>query len=384
MASDVSAQPSSATPGMRSQPNGARRLRVLHVVRQYAPARGGLETYVEQLTARQRRRHHVHVLTLNKVFGTDDTLPRFERLDGVPVHRVGWRGTRQFFTPFLSPGWFKKFDIVHMHCTDQLLELVALARSLGGPPYVVTSHGLFFHTESLRRAKEAYLRGVTRFSLKGASAVLAISGNDADIMAKVGVKSELMRNPIEPFAGPLATGEDLIYIGRLSQNKRVELLIDFMAHVRRVDPGAHLHVVGGDPEGLGDGLRQRAWDAGVADGVTFHGFVSREQAEDLCARSRFIASSSRYEGFGLSIIEGMSKGLIPVVHDNAAFRETVELAGMGLLTDFHHPEAAARDFLAWRASDAPMDRAGARAFALTHSWDHVAARLEEIYADALA
>ncbi len=363
---------------------GRKGLRILHVVRQYTPSIGGLETYVEQLVERQARTHRVHILTLDRVFGQPARLSRLERMYHAPVHRIGFVGSRQFFIPFLNPAWLRKFDIVHIHATDQLLDLIHLARLAGAPPYVVTSHGLFFHTASLRRVKEIYLRAITRFSLKGAAAVFAISRNDADIMARVGVDSELMRNPIEPFAPPIADGGDMIYIGRVSQNKRVELLIDVLAAVRRTDLTMRLHIVGGDSEGLTDGVKQRAVDRGVADAVAFHGFVDRAQMEALCAASRYLVSASRYEGFGISLVEGMSKGLLPVVHDNAAFRETVELAGVGLLTQFDDPERAAAAFLAWRDSVGRQDQIAAREFALTHSWDHVVERLEEIYAGARA
>ncbi len=359
-------------------------LRILHVVRQYTPSIGGLETYVEQLVERQARTHRVHILTLDRVFGQPARLSRLERMYHAPVHRVGFVGSRQFFLPFLSPFWLRKFDIVHIHATDQLLDLIHLSRLVGAPPYVVTSHGLFFHTASLRRVKEVYLSAITRFSLKGAAAVLAISRNDADIMGRVGVASELMRNPIEPFAPPIAHGGDMIYIGRVSENKRVGLLIDFLAAVRRVDPAMRLHVVGGDSEGLLNGVKQRAADLGVADAVTFHGFVDRARMEELCGASRYLVSASRYEGFGISLVEGMSKGLLPVVQDNAAFRETVDLAGVGLLTQFEDAERAAAAFLAWRDGVGHDDQRTARAFALTHSWDHVVERLEEIYASARA
>lgn len=363
---------------------GGKGLRILHVVRQYTPSVGGLETYVEQLVERQARAHRVHILTLNRVFAQPARLSRLERIYHAPVHRVGFVGGRQFFAPFLNPLWLRKFDIIHIHATDQLLDVIHLARLVGAPPYVVTSHGLFFHTTSLRRIKEIYLRAITRGALKGAAKVLAISRNDAATMARVGVESELMRNPIEPFGGPIAQGRDLIYIGRLSENKRVGHLIDFLAAARRADPQLRLHVVGGDAEGLGAGLERRAGERGVAEAVTFHGYVERAQMEALCEAARYVVSASRYEGFGISLVEGMSKGLIPVVHDNAAFRETIELAGVGLLTDFDDPEHAAAAFLAWRDGVSRDDQERARAFALTHSWDHVVERLEEIYASARA
>ena len=78
-----------------------------------------------------------------------------------------------------------------------------------------------------------------------------------------------------------------------------------------------------------------------------YGFVAPDDLAVLAARCGFAISTSRYEGYGLSVVEGMSVGLLPVVQRNAAFTETVALSGCGLVTDFEDPEHAATEFLAW-------------------------------------
>ena len=75
--------------------------------------------------------------------------------------------------------------------------------------------------------------------------------------------------------------------------------------------------------------------------------------------STLAVSASEYEGFGLSIVEGMSVGLLPVLHDNAAFRETHRLSQSGLICDFGQPREAAAAFLRWRETTTTGDRARA-------------------------
>jgi glycosyltransferase involved in cell wall biosynthesis len=67
----------------------------------------------------------------------------------------------------------------------------------------------------------------------------------------------------------------------------------------------------------------------------------------------------------------MSVGLVPVMHDNAAFRETFERSGCGLLTDFDDPARAARDFAAWHGGVTRQDREKAARFARAQGWDAV-------------
>lgn len=364
--------------------SGARRRRILHAVRQYLPSVGGLEAYVAQLTARQMRHSDVEILTLNKVFDQPETLPAQEVVDGVPVTRAPFIGRRKLFYPFLDAKRFGDFDLIHIHAADQLLDLVASNARSRGIPYFVVSHGLFFHTRDYHALKKIYLRRITRRALLGADAVFAVSGNDQAIMREVGVESVLLRNPIEPLPESADAGDELVFIGRLSKNKRVDLLLDFLAALKAQGHVTTLHVVGSDTEGAGPTLEARAAELGVGDAVRFHGFVSSDGLAALLDQCRYVVSASEYEGFGLSIVEAMSAGLTPFLQDNAAFRETHERSGLGALTDFADPAAAAAAFLAMIARGQPDDRAKARDFGLTHSWDAVEETIETHYAAALS
>jgi alpha-1,3-mannosyltransferase len=113
--------------------------------------------------------------------------------------------------------------------------------------------------------------------------------------------------------------------------------------------------------------------------ATYHGFLSREDLAELLLRCGYIVSASQYEGYGLSIVEGMSVGLLPVMHDNAAFREIRELSGCGLICNFDVPAEAAEAFTRWRANRTLVDRKRAAEFAHAQSWDIVESTVESYY-----
>lgn len=361
----------------------AQRRRILHTVRQFTPSVGGLENYVAQLTQRQRRHSDVEILTLNRLFRSAETLPATETIDDVLVRRVPYVGRAKMFFPFLDRRLFENYDVIHMHAADQLLDLgAAQARRLRKPHFIV-SHGLFFHTPAFTTIKKVYLRRITRKALLGADAVFAVSSNDLNTIRSVGVEATLLRNPIEPFPLAPVEGQDLIFIGRLSENKRVDRLIAFLAALRPSRPDIALHVVGADTEGAGAALAAAAARLGVAEHVTFHGYISREALTALLARCRYVVSASQYEGFGLSVVEAMSAGLIPFLEANDAFEELWRLSGVGSLTAFDDLERAVADFTALAATVGREDRERARAFGLSHSWDDVEATIEAAYAKAL-
>jgi alpha-1,3-mannosyltransferase len=346
-------------------------LKILHVVRQFDPSKGGLETYVRELASRQAATADVTILTLNRVFGSSTRLPAFEQGHGFRIVRIPFVGSRHLFFPFVRPALLRGYDVIHIHAADQLLDVIA-ALSLFMPLRLfMTTHGMYFHSDFLARTKEVYLRTITKWSLGRTRGVFAVSTNDAQKLGSAGIASVTLLNPVVPLGDFICEGKDLLYVGRLSANKRIEALVPFMAEMVQRQPGLKLHIVGPDNENLSPDLAELVAGHGLEKNVALHGFLETGALTDIARTCGFIISASSYEGFGISVIEGMSVGLVPVMHDNAAFRETFERSGCGLLTDFDDPARAARDFAAWHGGVTRQDREKAARFARAQGWDAV-------------
>jgi alpha-1,3-mannosyltransferase len=184
------------------------------------------------------------------VFGHNERLPKRESTESFPIHRIPFIGFRRFFLPLASPRLIRRFDIVHVHAADQLLDLTSIIGLGGRPSLFMTTHGLFFHTDAYAALKKIYLRTVTRWSLNQQAAVFAVSNNDKEVLKTIGIDANLLRNPIVPMGDFICDGPDLMYIGRLSANKRIDGLIAFMAHLVKEAPSIKLHIVGSDTERL--------------------------------------------------------------------------------------------------------------------------------------
>lgn len=348
-----------------------RRLKVLHVVRQFDPSTGGLEAYVEELVLRQAAMFDVTVLTLNRVFGNQSRLSPFEQRDKFVVIRIPFIGFRRLFLPLLNPNLLKNYDVIHVHAADQLLDVIAAMTMLRPSKLFMTTHGLYFHTEALASIKKTYLRTVTKWSLRRARTVFAVSGNDASTLRNTGVEPILLRNPIVPLGGFICEGVNLLYVGRISANKRIDALIAFMAHLVNERPSITLHIVGADNENLWPSLSDAISRRDLKNNIRYHGYLGAAELIEVARACGFTISASRYEGFGLSVIEGMSIGLLPCMHANAAFRETFELSGCGLLTNFDDPERAAQDFANWIPQVTRADREKAARFAHAQRWEPI-------------
>jgi L-malate glycosyltransferase len=116
---------------------------------------------------------------------------------------------------------------------------------------------------------------------------------------------ELPSNP--ELAATLADNRPLLlFVGRIAPNKRQEDLIKLLYYYRRLQPQAHLLLVGDRwVVGYDQWLESLAADWGLADGVTLLGKVSQADMVTCYRQADLYVSMSEHEGFGKPFIESM-------------------------------------------------------------------------------
>jgi glycosyltransferase involved in cell wall biosynthesis len=117
-------------------------------------------------------------------------------------------------------------------------------------------------------------------------------------------------NAVPRLPGPVAGLQEPVAIaaGRLNRQKGFDLLVDAWAPVAEAFPDWRLRIFGGGEERAA--LRARIEERGLYNEVLLMG-PTADLGPELARGSLFVLSS-RFEGFGLVIVEAMSKGL-PVV-----------------------------------------------------------------------
>ena len=141
----------------------------------------------------------------------------------------------------------------------------------------------------------------------GLDALTVLTGHDErDYGALLNTRVERIPNPLAPLGGGTAKLDNPLVVaaGRLTTQKGFDLLIDAFAKVTRQQPTWRLRIYGSGPE------RNRLQAQIRNDNVELMG-RTRELGEAMAEASLF-ALSSRFEGFGMVLVEAMSKGL-PVV-----------------------------------------------------------------------
>lgn len=368
-------------------------MRILHIVRQFPPAVGGLENFVLCLASAQLKAGlKPEVLTLDTVFhGDGATLPARDSVEGVPVTRIGWVGSYKYPVAALPPSLLCGFDLIHVHAVDFFADYLPLIRPWHRTPLVLSTHGGFFHTGYASRFKRLFFNTVTRLSVRGYQRVVACSEGDFALFSPLCRPwLQLVENgvDIEKFAGLGAPDyrPHFLFIGRFSDNKRLDLLLETFHHLAPLVPDSRLTIIGRDWDGnlakMTDRIRALRLGARVEILPDLPDREIRERIRECC----FIVSASDYEGFGMTLVEGMAAGLIPVASPITSFRKIVESAETGLLVDFHSPESAAQRIRAFLQQTAPaFDEVQAKAIgaAQRYGWPETATRFQRIYDDIL-
>jgi glycosyltransferase involved in cell wall biosynthesis len=130
------------------------------------------------------------------------------------------------------------------------------------------------------------------------------------LLAGTHTRVERIPNPVAPLGGGTATLDAplMVAAGRLNFQKGFDLLIPAFKTVAERRPEWRLRIYGSGAER--DRLQAQIDRLGLADRVELMG-RSRRLGEAMARASVFVLSS-RFEGFGMVLVEAMSKGL-PVV-----------------------------------------------------------------------
>jgi glycosyltransferase involved in cell wall biosynthesis len=133
-----------------------------------------------------------------------------------------------------------------------------------------------------------------------------------------GVGGDLHSEGRKPIASDPSAARTLLYVGRLDPYKNVVRLVEAFAQVRaRVGYPLALTLVG-PPDPRYPEAANRARELGVADAVRFTGFVTDAELAEAYRSADLLVHPSRYEGFGLQLIEAMRCGLPVVCTDGGA------------------------------------------------------------------
>ncbi|MEO0740973.1 MAG: glycosyltransferase family 4 protein [Bacteroidota bacterium] len=245
---------------------------------------------------------------------------------------------------------------------------------------------------SLKRANLQRLFGQTRndYDARGRAHWHAISTFQVEWLRRTGYPESRTRlilhagpEPRDVSPPPAEGVPRFAFVGRLSKVKGADWLLRALA---RTTAPLHLDVVG-DGE-LSDRLPTLAEELGIADCVTFHGWVEPSDVAGIVTQARAVLAPSLWpEPAGLTALEAGANGRAFVASAAGGFLDSVVDGETGLLVP-PSDDAALASALDRLADDyefaVRLGKAGRERVAHGFRWtDHVAA-VDALYAEAIA
>jgi glycosyltransferase involved in cell wall biosynthesis len=280
--------------------------------------------------------------------------------------------------------------------TVDLIHAPAYTAPLSGAvPTVVTVHDVSYelHPEWYPYRRDRLRRAFYRRSARVAAHILTVSDfSRSEIAAAYNIAPD--RITVAPLGVSATFGATvsaaslpagvvvpfLLHVGDLHERRNLAVVVQALAEARRrlETPPLSL-VLAGIDRGVADRLVAAAADNGIPDAVILLGAVSETALRALYRDAAALVYPSRYEGFGLPLVEAMASGT-PVLASRAA--SIPEVVGeSGLLLDPDDPRRWA-DAIVHVMTDAVLRarlRTDGQARAALFTWGRTARITLEVY-----
>ena len=214
-----------------------------------------------------------------------------------------------------------------------------------------------------------------RLVLSRASGCIAYGSRAKDYLVSLGVvpsqvsiaintvDTEFFRSisdEIKNHRGKQNASQELLYVGELSQRKRVDLLLTAVAQVAKSRNGFLLRLVGTGEEETN--LRELTRNLGIERNVVFEGFRQKVEIAELAARANCFLFPTGFDIWGLVLVEAMASGLPCISSVQAgATSDLIKDGVTGFAVDFEKTEEVANKINWVLSNPADAARLGQRA-----------------------
>jgi glycosyltransferase involved in cell wall biosynthesis len=313
--------------------------------------RSGTERVIPALLALIKRlaaSHELHVYSLYQ-----ESEPGEWELLGARVHNLGRNGTRRRALQAIRAEHKRgPFGVLQafFSATPGLIAVTA-GRLLGIPSCVHVAGGELVALADIGYGGRLTRRGRIRewLVLRGATRITTPSHGMVSALAQLGISAQRLALGVDrsawpsrvPVPRPAGISARLLHVGSLNRVKDQSTLLRAFAALIRAGGDAHLDIVGEDT--LQGQIQAEAQALGVAERVTFHGFLTQCELRPLFEASQLLIMSSRHEAGPIVALEaalvgvptvGTAVGVIAEWHPLAALAADIgDAAGIARLID---------------------------------------------------
>jgi len=354
----------------------------------------GVTHTLQQLRERGIRGHEIEVIGTDA--SVDRRLPAVSEVE-LPFYAGLGLGVPSVFA-VAEALTERRYDLVHVCAPGPAGILAALIARVMGLPVAGSYHTelqMYARMRSGNPQVEYMMRAVLAKFYAQCRVVLSPSRAADDSLTGLGIPSERLArwdrgvdldrfNPARYAPGilpgthsELGTPFNVLYVGRLSQEKGIDLLAEAFLIARDQDPRLHLVLAGRGPEE--ETLRRRLGSA-----ATFLGWVGGDRLAQVYASADLFMFASTTDTFGQVILEAQASGLPVLAVDAGGPSELIEDGRSGCLVAAD-PASLANALRGLARREAIRDRlaTGGLLAVAERSWPRSLDQLADGYARAL-
>lgn len=277
-------------------------------------------------------------------------------------------------------------DIIHVHSLISGGFLAEKIKNKYHIPYVVTEHSTGFARNLISQEQIKELTPVVDAS----SANLAVSNEFKELLTDIFkgggwsylpniVSDNFITNRIIPKEEQVF---NFINVCGLTKKKNIDLLIKTFAKAFKGNSSVKLKI-GGDGEEKAN-LLELVRALNVEDQVVFLGQLTREEVKEEVSSADAFVLSSKYETFGVVLIEALALGK-PVIATKCGGPESIVTPEVGYLVENNSEEELSKAMLELIANKNKFNPENIRAYCLDNfSEKAVVAKLGKVYESVLA
>jgi len=247
------------------------------------------------------------------------------------------------------PAYLKREQVDVFHSPNYMIPLAAFPRGRTGRVKCVTTiHDVIpmvfpDHAPKSRKTRLfPIFRALMQEVRKRADAIITVSdASRRDILEQLRIPSDAADKvhtvyngvsehytPATPEAAAPTAPYTLLYVGRADPYKNVDTLIQALARVR-TESSLPVHlVIAGSPDPRYPQAMELAKELHLTDAITWTGYLTDEALVDAYRSADLLVHPSRYEGFGLQIVEAMACGTPVVCSNGGSLPEVAGDAGI--------------------------------------------------------
>ena len=376
---------------------------ILHVIDNLFPESGGPPTVVIEFARHQARSGRRVAVACGKALRTAQSREDLaDRWKGLEIELIDLGSAEHASAAEAFEATIKRLKprVIHIHCMwEPLVRRSAAIARRNGVPYVISTHGML-HPYALAQKRLKKWVYLTLFGsmISGSEEMFSLNREEAaHVASRFKVKSSVFPNGVEvaeyASADPalfltkfpqFKAKPFILFVGRIHPIKGIDNLVRSFALARKNGLTHDLAVVGPD-DGCKTDIVALVHELGVDAHVHFRGGMFGKLKRSAFAACSIFSHRPRFEGFGITVVEGMAAGKPVVTTAECKLDGAAEANALRMAPDTDEGFAAA--LLEVASNTRYATELGGRAqdwVRQTLDWEALAAKADESYSAAAA